>query len=318
MDLRPKIVVIGSLNMDLVVKARRAPKRGETVLGEEIHFVPGGKGANQAVALARLGAETTLIGALGADPFGVELMKALQKDGVNTSCVKVMDSEATGVASILLAEGDNSIVVVPGANTQCLPEDLDRYEEKIAEADLVLLQLEIPLVTVEYAVKLARKHGKTVMLNPAPAQTLPLELLGMVDYITPNRSELALLVGMSEETLVDQGIGKLLDLGVSCCVTTLGAEGVALRKKGGSMLKVSGYKVPVVDTTGAGDAFNAGLAYALAQKKSLLEAAEFAVRVSALAVTKFGAQGGMPTLAEVDEYFRRDDEENEENWHYKQ
>ncbi|KJS46212.1 ribokinase [Desulfosporosinus sp. BICA1-9] len=316
MDQRPKIVVIGSLNMDLVVKAVRAPKRGETVLGEEIHFVPGGKGANQAVSLARLGAETTMIGAVGSDAFGVELMKAIQKDGVNTSSIKVLDSEATGVASILLAEGDNSIVVVPGANAQCLPEDLDQYEEIIAETDLVLLQLEIPLVTVEHAINLARKHGKLVMLNPAPAQSLSRDLLSKVDYLTPNRSELALLTRMSEESTIAQGIENLLEVGVSCCVTTLGAEGVALMEKDGSLVVVAGHKVPVVDTTGAGDAFNAGLAYALAQRKSIREATEFAVQVSALAVTKFGAQGGMPTLAEVEAYFRRD--ENEEDRHLKQ
>ncbi|HWQ42346.1 MAG TPA: ribokinase [Desulfosporosinus sp.] len=306
MHLRPRIVVIGSLNMDLIVKAVRAPGRGETVMGEEIYFIPGGKGANQAVGLARLGAETTMIGAVGSDSFGEELLKALQRDGVNTSSVKVIDSEATGIASILLTEGDNSIVVVPGANAQCLPEDLDRYEGRIAEADLVLLQLEIPLVTVEYAVKLARKHGKTVMLNPAPAQSLTRDLLSKVDYLTPNRSELSLLTRMSEESTMAKGIERLLELGVSCCITTLGAEGVAFMGKGGNLVKVSGHKVPVVDTTGAGDAFNAGLAYVLAQKKTIREAVEFAVQVSALAVTKFGAQGGMPTLVEVKEHFWRD------------
>jgi ribokinase len=305
MYLRPKIVVIGSLNMDLVVKAVRAPGRGETVMGEEIHFIPGGKGANQAVGLARLGAETTMIGAVGSDAFGEELKKALQKDGVNTSSVKVLAAEATGVATILLAEGDNSIVVVPGANVQCLPEDLDRCEEIIAEADLVLLQLEIPLVTVEYAVRLARKHGKIVVLNPAPAQSLSQDLLSKVDYLTPNRSELALITGVSEESPVAQGIQRLLEVGVSCCVTTLGAEGVAYRETGGSLALVQGHKVPVVDTTGAGDAFNAGLAYALALKKPIQEAVKFAVQVSALSVTKFGAQGGMPTLTEVEEHFRR-------------
>ena len=306
MDIRPKIVVIGSLNMDMVVKAARAPKRGETVMGEEIHFIPGGKGANQAVGLARLGAEITMIGAVGADAFGEKLKHALQMDRVNTSSIKVLASEVTGVASILLSEGDNSIVVVPGANAQCLPEDLDRCESKIAEADLVLLQLEIPLVTVEYAVKLARKHGKIVMLNTAPAQNLSQDLLSKVDYLTPNRSELALLTGISEESTVNQGIERLLEIGVSCCVTTLGAEGVAFREKGENLVLVSGHKVPVVDTTGAGDAFNAGMAYAVARKKSIREAVEFAVQVSALAVTKFGAQGGMPMLAEVKDYFRRD------------
>jgi len=315
LDPRPKIVVIGSLNMDLVVKAVCAPKRGETVMGEEIHFIPGGKGANQAIGLARLGAETTMIGAIGSDAFGVELMKALNKDSVNTSNVMVLESEATGIASILLAEGDNSIVVVPGANAQFSPENLDRYERKIAEADLVLLQLEIPLATVEYAVKLARKHGKIVMLNPAPAQRLSQDLLGKVDYITPNRSELALLTATAEESPITQGIERLLEGGVSCCVTTLGAEGVIYMEKGGNLLEVYGHNVPVVDTTGAGDAFNAGLAYSLAQKKPIREAVAFAVQVSALAVTKFGAQGGMPTLAEVKEHFWRD--EDEETWHLK-
>lgn len=316
MEQRPKIVVIGSLNMDVVFKAERAPKRGETVLGEEVHFIPGGKGANQAVALARLGAETTLIGAVGSDAFGVELMEALQRDGVNTSSVKRLTSVATGVASILLAEGDNSIVVVPGANAHCYSEDLDLHEETIAEADLVLLQLEIPLETVEYAITLARKHGKIVMLNPAPAQNLTRDLLSKVDYITPNRSELALLTRMSEESAIPKGIERLLEAGVSCCVTTLGEEGVAFMEKGVRLGKVSGHKVPVVDTTGAGDAFNAGLAYALAQKKTIREAVEFAVQVSALAVTKFGAQGGMPTLVEVEEYFGRG--EDEENRYLKQ
>lgn len=306
MNQRPKIVVIGSLNMDLVVKAVRAPNRGETVLGEEIHFIPGGKGANQAIGLARLGAETTMIGAVGSDAFGEELKNALQADGVDTSSIKVLDSCATGVASILLSEGDNSIVVVPGANAYCLPEDLDQYEGMISEADLVLLQLEIPLLTVEHAIRLARKHGTPVMLNPAPAQSLSQDFLSQVDYLTPNRSELALLTEMPEDS-VEQGIQRLLEVGVSCCVTTLGAEGVAFMETGGSLANISGYLVPVVDTTGAGDAFNAGLAYALAQKKPIREAAEFAVKVSALAVTKFGAQAGMPTLAEVKAYFRRDE-----------
>lgn len=196
--------------------------------------------------------------------------------------------------------------MVPGANAQCLPEDLEQYEDIISEADLVLLQLEIPLATVEHAIKLARKHGTLVMLNPAPAQSLSKDLLCLVDYLTPNRSELALLTKMTEDTILEEGIRRLLEVGVSCCVTTLGAEGVVFMESGGSLKKISGYLVPVVDTTGAGDAFNAGLAYALARKKSLQEAAEFAVKVSALAVTKFGAQDGMPSLTEVEAYFRRD------------
>lgn len=311
MNPRPKIVVIGSLNMDLVVKAKRAPKRGETVMGDEIHFIPGGKGANQAVALARLGAETVMLGAVGGDAFGRELITALRKTGVNTAGIQELAAQATGVASILLAEGDNSIVVVPGANALYLPEDLAGNEKMIAEADLVLCQLEIPLATVEYGIQLAKKYGKPVMLNPAPAQSLSQELLSQVDYLTPNRSELALLADMPEESSVAYGIRRLLGKGVSCCVTTLGAEGAAFMEQEGGFVSVSGYKVPVVDTTGAGDAFNAGLAYALAQGKSIGEAAGFAVKVSALAVTKFGAQGGMPSLGEVEAHFASDSGDRE-------
>jgi len=302
---KPKILVIGSLNMDLVVQAERSPERGETILGEEIHFIPGGKGANQAIALARLGAETAMIGAVGPDSFGKDLLKALQTNRVDTSGIKVLDKGATGVASILLAAGDNSIVVVPGANSQCLPEDLDGQEEKIREADLIVLQLEIPLQTVEYAVKLAKKQGKPVLLNPAPAQTLPVELLQQVDYITPNRSELELLAGMGRDFSLEDGMDRLLNLGVSYCITTLGAEGAAYKAKGQKLCRVEGHNVPVVDTTGAGDAFNGGLAYALAGKMPIAEAMIFAGQVSALAVTKFGAQGGMPTLKEVQEHFRK-------------
>lgn len=300
---RPNILVIGSLNMDLVVEADRAPERGETVLGNHVHFVPGGKGANQAIAAARLGAETTMIGSVGDDAFGQELQRALQADGVDISAVKVLAQEATGVASILLAHGDNSIVVVPGANAQCLPEDLDQQVDKIRAADLVVLQLEIPLSTVEYAVNLAKQYEKPVLLNPAPAQTLSAELLRQIDYLTPNRSELMLLTGIGNDQPLEKGMDRLLDCGVSSCITTLGAEGAAFKNRGGKLCHVAGYRVPVVDTTGAGDAFNAGLAYALALQQPMAEAMQFACQVSALAVTKFGAQAGMPTLGDIQEYF---------------
>jgi ribokinase len=299
----PKIVVIGSLNMDMVVQAERAPLSGETVMGEKISFIPGGKGANQAVGLARLGAETAMIGAVGKDAFGEELLQGLQRDGVESSAVKVLESGATGVASILLSEGDNRIVVVPGANACCLPQDLDRHENKIAEADLVLLQLEIPLETVEYAVRLAKKHGKIVVLNPAPAQNLTPDLLKQIDFLTPNRTELALIAKLNGDFQLEQAIDSLLNLGVACCITTLGENGAAFKQTNGILGRVSGHQVPVVDTTGAGDAFNAGLAFALAQGQPVADAVSFAGKVSALAVTKFGAQGGMPSLQEVQEYF---------------
>ncbi|GAX90745.1 ribokinase [Effusibacillus lacus] len=300
---RPRIVVVGSLNMDLVVEAGRAPRMGETVLGDRIHFIPGGKGANQAVAAARLGAQTVMIGAVGQDAFGEQLVAALQKDGVVTSAVKAVDGVPTGVASILLAEGDNSIVVVPGANSCCLPEDVDRNEPFIIQADLVLLQLESPLETVIHAAKLAKHHGKKVILNPAPAQALPMELLCNVDYITPNRTELSILTGMGAEgEQLEQAMENLLELGIENVITTLGAEGSAFMRSGERLQRVSAYKVPVVDTTGAGDAFNAGLAFAIASNRALPEAISFASKVSALAVTKLGAQAGMPTLEEVEKF----------------
>lgn len=300
---RPNIVVVGSLNMDLVVEAERAPQIGETVLGDKIYFIPGGKGANQAVATARLGARTAMIGCLGQDAFGEQLAAALQKDAVETAAIKVVEGVSTGVASILLAEGDNSIVVVPGANSCCLPEDVDRNEKFIAQADLVLLQLEVPLETVTYAAEAAKRYGKKVILNPAPARKLPEELLRNVDYITPNRTELSILAGMdTEEEQLEQAVDRLLELGIANVITTLGAEGCAFKRSGEKLQKVSGYKVSVVDTTGAGDAFNAGLAYAIALNRDLPEAAAFAAKVSALAVTKLGAQAGMPTREEVEKF----------------
>lgn len=296
----PKIVVVGSLNMDIVVEAPRPPQMGETIMGEKVHFIPGGKGANQAVALARLGAETTMIGAVGQDSFGTELLKALQVEGISTEAIKRQRDVATGVASILLAQGDNQIIVVPGANAQCLPEDVEQQEHLIAAADLILLQLEIPLVTVIKTVEIAKKHGKQVILNPAPAQALPIELLRRVDVLTPNRSELELITGKDSSVEgLELAVQELLNRGVGQVVTTLGSAGAAYANADRTISKLPANKVEVVDTTGAGDAFNAGLAYVLAQEYDWAAAVEFAGRVSALAVMRFGAQAGMPTLEEV-------------------
>lgn len=296
----PHIVVIGSLNMDIVIEADRHPQLGETILGSNARFIPGGKGANQAVAAARLGARTTMIGAVGADSFGQEILKSLDIDGVSRNSVKIMDGSSTGIASIFLSNGDNSIVVVPGANHQLLPEDIDNYDDIIQDADILLLQLEIPLETVCHAAKKAKWHGKTVILNPAPAQTLPSELLKNVDYITPNRSELSLLTGINTEgDELEVAMRSLMQMGVTNVVTTLGADGSAFLEKSSTLQKVPGYRVPVIDTTGAGDSFNAGLAYWLVSRGSLEQSVSFAAKASALAVTRFGAQAGMPSLEEV-------------------
>lgn len=297
---QPNIVVVGSMNMDIVARTSRFPQAGETITGEEAHFIPGGKGANQAVAAARLGAQTTMLGAVGNDAFGWTLLESLQQNNVAIDKVKVIDGAATGIASVLLTQDDNMIVVVPGANAQCLPPYINQLEEVIQDADVVLLQLEIPIETVEEAAQLAKKHGKLIILNPAPAQKLSQQLLSCVDVITPNRSELGLLTGFDTTNgMLTEAMDALLHMGPKQVVTTLGGDGAVYKSSDHEMATVKAHRVPVVDTTGAGDAFNAGLAYALATGQDLHQAVSFASKVSALAVTKFGAQEGMPTYDEV-------------------
>lgn len=299
----PNIVVIGSLNMDIAVEAERSPSMGETIMGRDVHFIPGGKGANQAVAAARLGAHTTMIGTLGSDSFGAELRNSLEQSGVDVRGIKMAEGISTGLASILLAQGDNQIVVVPGANAHSLPEDVYQHEALIAQADVVLLQLEIPLRTVIAAAEVAKRHGRTVILNPGPAMDLPEELLKHTDYITPNRSELGLLTGM--DTSGEQwkeAAKRLLEMGPRHVITTLGSQGSGYMKSDMHITDVPAYRVPVIDTTGAGDSFNGGLAYALAAGEDLDNAVHFATKVSALAVTKFGAQAGMPSLEKVETF----------------
>lgn len=300
MTKESRVAVIGSLNMDIVVEVDSPPQVGETKFGKSVRFIPGGKGANQAVALGKLGASTTMIGAVGNDALGTQIMKAMEQVDVDMSRVKQLEDTPTGIASILLTDGDNSIIVVSGANALCSPEDVDRHEDAIAQADLVLLQLEIPLETVAHAIRTAKRLHKTVVLNPAPARELPPELLRNVDYMTPNRLELAALCSMdvTDETLIE-AMTALQGQGVRNVITTLGSKGSAYLTEDGEFGRVPGHRVEVVDTTGAGDAFNAGLAYSLAGGQSLSVAVAFAGKVSALSVTKFGAQGGMPTLKEV-------------------
>lgn len=301
MDKQPKAVVIGSLNMDIVVETDKPPQAGETKFGRSVRFVPGGKGANQAYALAKLGADIAMIGAIGQDAFGEQMSEAMSKVGVSMNGVKRLAGESTGVASILLAEGDNRIIVIPGANARCTPEDVDAHLEEIAGADVVLLQLEIPLGTVMHAARTAKRLGKIVILNPAPATELPEELLQVIDYLTPNENELRTISGNVEgdgEALMR----SLQRRGVRNVVTTLGAKGCAYVGPDGVSGSAQGYQVEVVDTTGAGDAFNAGLAYAIACGSPLSDAVLFAGKVAALSVTKFGAQGGMPELRAVQEF----------------
>lgn len=314
-QMRPHIAVVGSLNMDLVVKSDMIPEEGETVTGEELHYLAGGKGANQAVAAARLGGETTIIGAIGDDSFGQRLIDSLTESGVDVAQVRVLEEIGTGTASIWLSGGDNRIIVVPGANGRVVPEMMDEVDaaKSLKEAAAVLLQLEIPLPAVTRAAQLAAEGSALVVLNPAPAVPgLPVELLRCVDVITPNRSELAVLTGRDHlrPEDVDAAVAELAASLGAAVVTTLGPEGAAYAAAPGGRVQAGqagacrapGYAVSAVDTTGAGDCFNGALAVALARGETLDAAVGFAMGAAALSVTKLGAQSGMPTAREVEAF----------------
>ncbi|MEH7076543.1 ribokinase [Neobacillus drentensis] len=295
-----KITVIGSINMDLVTSTNRVPILGETVMGESFHTIPGGKGANQAVAAARLGADVTMIGCVGQDLFGQDLLKHLKAQGVNVEHVEPVTDSSTGIAAITISNGENHIIVIPGANYHVTPVFVASFEDVIAASDILLLQLEIPLESVEKAVELASKHRVKVVLNPAPIQPLPKALLEKVDYLTPNEYEQQLLFDSIEWT--EEERQEMLRK----CIITRGSKGITFYQD--EKVEIPSYKVNVVDTTGAGDSFNGGFAYAICQGASLKEACQFASAVAALSVTKLGAQGGMPTMQEVQDFLRERNE----------
>ncbi|NYE07099.1 ribokinase [Bacillus niacini] len=290
-----KITVIGSINMDLVTITTIIPKVGETVLGHSFHTIPGGKGANQAVAAARLGADVTMIGAVGTDSFGKTLVEHLTKEGINAENIMKVDDTSTGIASIIVSEADNSIIVVPGANNHITPEVIKKHEDKIINSNILLLQLEIPLESVTRAVELAKKHGIRTILNPAPIQKLPKELLEMVDYLTPNEHEQTLLFDSIDGTVEE--LAKFKEK----CIITKGSKGVMIYKNG-EKIEIPSIQVEAVDTTGAGDSFNGALATALCEGLDIEGACRFANVVGAISVTKLGAQTGMPTKKEVEEF----------------
>lgn len=279
--------------MDLVVTSSRRPGAGETVLGDSFKTVPGGKGANQAVAAARLGAEVAMIGRVGEDAFGKDILENFRANAVNTQNVKPVTHLESGTAHIILAEGDNSIVVVEAANREVTPAYVDEAAEVIRDADIVLIQQEIPEETVVHVSALCAEFGTPLLLNPAPARTLPQEVIDNAAYITPNEHEAEILFqGMSPAQALRQYPNKLF--------ITEGSKGVRYFD-GTEEILVPTYKVEAVDTTGAGDTFNAAFAVALAEGKALQESIRFANRAASLSVTKFGAQGGMPTRDEVEE-----------------
>lgn len=291
-----KITVVGSINMDLVTGSPRFPKQGETLLGTSFNRFMGGKGANQAVAAARLRADVCMIGAVGNDGFGSELLAHLKQEGVDTAHVKILPHLPTGMANITVAGGDNHIIVVSGANFGITPADIEACEARIAESDVVLSQLEIPMECVITTANLARKHGKPFVLNPAPAQKLPAGLLELVTLLTPNAYKLAISLGLPEDTPVE----TLIRQAGRPVLMTRGSEGVVYNDDNGTLHRQPSFKVTPVDTTGAGDTFNG--AFAIFLHEGMATAVRKACAAAALSVTKAGAQGGMPTLAELEAF----------------
>jgi ribokinase len=283
--------------MDLVARAPRIPEPGETIIGHEFHTLPGGKGANQAVAAARLGGQVAMVGRVGSDSFGKTLRQTMNAAGVDHSWVLQDDQARTGVALIVVdSAGQNSIVVAPGANAQLTAEDVRAAASVITGADVLLLQLETPLETVELAASIAHAHGVTVVLNPAPAQPLSEKLLQQIDVLVPNESETTLLTGQSIQRPQDaeDAASTLLDLGVGTVVLTLGARGAMLAQPGGSD-RLQAFDVTPIDTTAAGDAFLGGFSVALGEGQTLTEAVRWGNAAGALATTRLGAQPSLPT-----------------------
>lgn len=302
-----QIVVVGSTSLDFVAGASRIPVAGETIIGNTFNTFYGGKGANQAVAAAKLGYPTSIIARVGEDAFGPQLQSALKTAGVDAGNV-LQVAGPSGVALIMTgAKGENSIVVVPGSNGKLSPQELQKHEQALKNAGMFLAQLEIPLETVEYLADFANKNGIPLMLDPAPARELPASLLRHVSWITPNESETLTLLHSNEKELAEDRVlpaaEELLSRGVSNVVLKLGGRG-CLVAHGGKMEFVPAYKVAAVDTTAAGDAFNGAFAVGLMRGQTPREAARFACAVAAISVTRHGAQPSMPTSAEVETFLR--------------
>lgn len=294
------ICVIGSLNMDLVVNVDAMPKPGQTIIGSNFKEVPGGKGANQAVAMARLNGNVSMIGKVGEDGFGQTLINSLKNDKVDTTYIQTTKG-STGVALITVDKNaQNSIVVSPGANFEVKEEDIDNNIKAIENSDIVVLQLETPLNTIKYALNKAKELNKYTILNPAPAVKLDDEIIKNVDLLTPNETELEIISGVSIETEEDiqKAAQIMIEKGVKELIVTLGSKGSLYINKEKSMFKKA-YKVEAVDTTAAGDSYTGALAVALSQDKGIADAMDFASKVGALSVLKEGAQSSLPTLEDV-------------------
>ncbi|MFK0089259.1 ribokinase [Pseudomonas sp. NPDC090755] len=300
--MQAKVVVVGSLNMDLVARAPRLPRAGETLAGESFATVPGGKGANQAVAVARLGAPVAMIGNVGEDAYGQQLRQALLDEGIDCQGVAVCAGVSSGLALIVVdASSQNSIVIIPGGNGQLLPESVQAFDALLQGAEVIICQLEVPPPTVAHTLARGRALGKTVILNPAPCTgPLPQDWYGAIDYLIPNESEAQALTGVvvNDLTSAEVAANQLRSLGARNVIVTLGAQGALFASARG----VQHFPAPVVrplDTTAAGDTFVGGFAAALARGVEEGEAIAFGQRAAALSVTRAGAQPSIPYLAEV-------------------
>jgi ribokinase len=299
-----KIVVVGSLNADLVQRVERFPRPGETVIGSDLNIVPGGKGANQAYAAALLGGHVEMVGRVGTDPFGPMLVESLAGAGAGTSNIRV-SAASTGTAAILvLPNGENLIVISPGANGKLTPQDAVQSLDALEPGTILLTQLEVPVETTQRALEMARQHGATTILDPAPAQTLSPEILELVDFLTPNQTEAALLSDTSGEIEsyedAEGAARKLLARGPSAVIVKLGALGVVIANSEGSR-RVPGFPVQAIDSTAAGDTWNGAFAVALAEGKEIAAAAKFANAAGGISVMRSGAQSSILTRGEVDQ-----------------
>lgn len=287
-----KLAVVGSINTDMTVTAERIPKKGETLHGDSICYIPGGKGANQAVAMARLGAEVAMFGCVGDDSNGQKMLDNLKKEGIHTEHIDVLKDVPTGLAIITVGENDNTIIVVPGANGKVDKAYIDRIWNELKTYDMVVFQHEIPLETVHYAIELCAKAGIKTVLNPAPASAVPEKIIEQVTYVTPNEHEAALIFG-------EDDFEKILRKYPEKLVITMGSAGVASCTSEGEIIKVPVRPAKVADTTGAGDTLNGAFSVRIAMGDNLKDALTYANTAASLSTEKFGAQGGMPTAEEV-------------------
>jgi ribokinase len=302
-----KLVVLGSINADHILNIEQFPQPGETVIGKQYTVAFGGKGANQAVAAGRAGADISFIACVGEDDIGERVRKQLASDDIDTSPVEAISGATTGVALIFVnAEGENVIGIDAGANKAVTPEYLNRYQQNIIEASALLMQLESPLETVIAAAKLAKQHNTQVILNPAPACDLPAELLSLVDIITPNETEAERLTGVQVNNNDDAArAAKVLhEKGIDTVIITLGSKGVWLSQKGEGK-QIVGFRVKAIDTIAAGDTFNGALVTSLLEGKSMESSVRFAHAAAAIAVTRPGAQPSVPWRHEIDDFLAR-------------